>query len=125
MAPANNGQISGQADSPDVMTDSVIVAISVLDVQPLRKGRQLAVATVELALDGVAFTIHGLRVLSVEDPVTGAAATAVDLPRYRDAAGTWRLAIGLPPELAQPIGDAVLARCCELGLTKSADLVLP
>ena len=102
------------------MDRTATVEITVLGVRPVGKGRLLALASVELALEGVLFVLHGLQVLQIRDAITGAPATGVDLPRYRLPDGSWQVAIKLPPELERPIGDAVLARCCELGIARHA-----
>lgn len=99
------------------MTNSVPVTVTVLDMQPVNRGRLLALATVEVEIEGVAFVINGVQLTRITSPTEG---TAVDLPRYRDAAGEWRQAITLPDELRGPIGDAVLEKSLELGITKPA-----
>jgi stage V sporulation protein G len=87
-------------------------------VQPVGQGRLLALASVELVIEGITLVLHGVQVVRLKHPVTGQEATGVDLPRYRAPDGTWRPAIDLPPELRKPLGDAVLAHCCELGITQ-------
>ena len=108
---------SDMADGPG---GAAIVEAVVVAVQPVGKGRLLALASVELALDGVRFVVHGIQVLQLRHPGTGEPATGVDLPRYRTPDGAWRPALELPAELHTPIGDAVLERCCELGITRRA-----
>lgn len=87
-----------------------------LDVQPVKGDRLIALASVELVIDGVALALHGLQVQRGQQ--AGTEATAVTLPRYRSAAGDWRSAVTLPDELRRPIADAVLAACLELGLVR-------
>lgn len=96
------------------MSDSVPVIVTILDMQPVHRG---TLATVEVEIEGVAFTINGVQLMRITSPTEG---TAVDLPRYRDAVGEWRQAISLPDELRRPIGDAVLEKSLELGITKQA-----
>lgn len=60
--------------------------------------------------------INGVQLLRTNTPTEG---TAVDLPRYRDAGGEWRRAIALPEELRAPIGDVVLEKSLELGITNA------
>jgi hypothetical protein len=55
--------------------------------------------------------IRGIRALHVPP-----AATRIELPTVREAAGKSQAAIILPEELREPIGDAVIARLVELGL---------
>lgn len=100
------------------MVEKAIVQVSVVEVTPTPKGRLRALVDVELLLDGVAFMLHGIQVVSVRHPETGEDATAVDLPRYRAPNGSWRPAVSLPEELEGPIADAVLERCCELGIAR-------
>lgn len=101
------------------MSESSIVQVTVLEVTGVHRNRVLALADVELSLDGIVFALHGIRVSRVLLP-GGQTGTAVDLPMYRSPAGDWKSAVSLPDELRQPIADAVLARCCELGITKQA-----
>ncbi len=100
------------------MTETALITATVLAVEPVGKGRLLALASVELVLDGVAFVLHGVQVVRLKHPVSGQEATGVDLPRYRAPDGQWRAAIALPPELRRPLGDAVLEQCCVLGITQ-------
>jgi stage V sporulation protein G len=100
------------------MTDTATVEATVLEVRRVGKGRLTAFASVELTLDGVSFVVHGIQVLRMKHPGTGEEASGVALPCYRAPDGTWRPAIDLPPELREPIGDAVLERCCALGITR-------
>ena len=100
------------------LTDTALVEVTVGDIRVIGQGRVLALASAELAVDGVSFALHGIQVIRTKDVATGESAIGVDLPRYRDPAGSWRTAIDLPNELRKPLGDAVLERCCELGITK-------
>ncbi|WP_191057985.1 hypothetical protein [Geminicoccus harenae] len=100
------------------VNDTTLITATVLDVQPMPKGRLLALASVELVLDGVPLVLHGVQVIRLKHPVTGEEATGVDLPRYRAPDGSWRQAVELPPELRRPLGDAVLEQCCALGITQ-------
>ena len=93
-------------------TDTTAPAsITVLSVTPIRVGKLVALAAVEVDIDGVAIEIHGIRAMHVPP-----AATRIEVPTYRDAAGRSRAAIVLPEEVCGPIGDAVLDRLVELGL---------
>lgn len=95
------------------MQGAATVEVTVVAVRPVGRGRLLALATVELMLDGVGFVIHGIQVLQLFHPVSRAPATGIELPRYRSFDGSWRLALELPDELHEPIAPAVLKRCCE------------
>ena len=76
------------------MSDTTTVHVRVLAVTPVAgKGKLLALASAEIAVAGVAFTLHGIQVIRTKDPATGTEATGVDVPRYRAPGGTWRQAI--------------------------------
>jgi stage V sporulation protein G len=96
--------------------ETTSVVCRVLEVEPVKGDKLIALASVELVIAGVALTLHGLQVRRGRQ--AGAEATAVTLPRYRTQAGEWRSAITLPDELRRPIADAVLAACLEAGLVR-------
>jgi len=87
------------------------VLITVLSVTPVRAGKLFALAAVEVDIDGVLIEIHGIRALHVPP-----AATRIELPTFRDAAGRSQPAVILPEEVRGPIGDAVLDQLVDLGL---------
>ena len=89
------------------------VNITVLAVTPARAGRLFALASVEIDIGGVVIELHGIRALRV-----GTDGTRIELPQFRDAAGLPRPVVTLPPEIYQPIGDAVLSALVERGLAK-------
>ena len=93
--------------------DTTTAAITVLSITPLANaGKLLALADVELVLDGVAMIIHGVQVRAKGDE------TEVTLPRYRSPTGEWKAAISLPDEVREPMGDAVISAGIEAGLLK-------
>jgi stage V sporulation protein G len=94
--------------------ESSLVSIRVLSVTPVRAGKLFALASVELDIDGIQITIHGIRALHVAAPV----GTRIELPQYRGPNGQWQTAIALPEEIREPIGDAVLDELIEQGLAK-------
>ena len=100
------------------MTDTALVEVTIGDIRVIRQGRVVALASAELTVDGVSFALHGMQVIRTRDATTGKDALGVDLPRYRDPTGAWRPALELPDELRKPLGDAVLERCCELGIAE-------
>jgi stage V sporulation protein G len=102
----------------DASRETALVTVTVLDVQAVPKGQIIALATVEIELDGVAFTVNGLQVVRTRDPSSGREATGVALPRYRAPDGQWRPAVDLPEELREPITTAILERCCDRGITR-------
>jgi stage V sporulation protein G len=91
-----------------------LVRISVLSVAPAHAGKLFALASVEVDIDGVQITIHGIRALHVAEPV----GTRIELPQFRDTNGRWQTAITLPEEIRGPIGDAVLDELTERGLVR-------
>jgi stage V sporulation protein G len=97
--------------APNDVSSTTPVSITVLSVTPMRSGKLFALAAVEIDVDGVLIEIHGIRALHVPP-----AATRIELPTFRDAAGRSQAAIILPEEVRGPIGDAVLGRLVELGL---------
>ena len=97
------------------------VSIIVLSVTPMRAGKLFALAAVEVDFDGVLIEIHGIRALHVPP-----AATRIELPTFRNAAGRSQAAVILPEEVRGPIGDAVLDQLVEIGLAvKRSALTAP
>jgi stage V sporulation protein G len=84
--------------------------ISVLQVTPIHAGRVLALADVELILDGVSLVIHGVQVRA------DASKTEITLPNYRAPDGSWKTAVTLPDEVRGPMADVVIAAAMEAGL---------
>jgi len=78
----------------------------------MRAGKPFALSAVAVDIDGVLIEIHGIRA-----PHVPPAATRIELPTFRDAAGRSQVAIILPDEVRGPIGDAVS--------TSSSKSVLP
>jgi len=97
--------------APDDVPSTTPVSITVLSVSPMRAGKLFALAAVEIDIDGILIEIHGIRAMHVPP-----AATRIELPTFRDAAGRLHSAITLPEEVRGPIGDAVLSQLVELGL---------
>ena len=93
------------------------VTISVLQVTAIHAGRVLALADVELILDGVSIVIHGVQVRA------DAAKTEITLPNYRAPDGSWKTAVTLPDEIRGPMGDAVIAAAMEIGILKEKPVV--
>ena len=102
----------------DASRETALVTVTVLDVQAVQKGQIIALAVVEIELDGVAFAVNGLQVVRTRDPSNGREATGVALPRYRAPDGQWRPAVDLPDELREPITTAILEHCCDQGITR-------
>jgi stage V sporulation protein G len=84
--------------------------INVLNITSVHAGRLLALADVELLIDGVAIVLHGVQVRA------DGSKTEITLPNYRAPDGSWRTAVTLPEEVRGPMGDAVMAAGLEAGL---------
>jgi stage V sporulation protein G len=96
-------------DKPSTTT----VQITVLNLAPMRgRGNLLALADVEVLLDGVSIILHGVQVCATSER------TEVRLPKYRGADGTWMTAITLPDEVKGPMGQAVMAAGIEAGVLR-------
>ena len=96
-------------DPPSTTT----VQITVLNLAPMRgKGNLLALADVEVLIDGVSIILHGVQVCATDQR------TEVLLPKYRGADGTWMTAITLPDEVKGPMGEAVIAVGVEAGVLR-------
>ena len=95
--------------------DSAAVSCRVLNLAPVRVGKLVALASVELSVEGIAFEIHGIQVISTRSD-RGLPATAIGLPMYRSADGRWKHALTLPKELEEPVSRLVLDECVERGL---------
>ena len=59
------------------MTDAALVTVTVLDVRAVQKGQIIALAAVEIELDGVAFALNGLQVIRTRDSNSGREAAGV------------------------------------------------
>ncbi len=94
-------------------SETTTVGIEVLAVEPVAgAGRLLALAVVNLVLDGVEVTLQGVNVMRQPD-----GQLACQVPRWRHPKGNWLPAVVLPPELTKAIADAVFA---ELGARAAA-----
>jgi DNA-binding cell septation regulator SpoVG len=89
----------------DRAADTVPVSVTVLRVEHNSGGPRglLALADVEIAIEGIAFVLHGVRVIS-----TGPRSRCAATPCHRIANGRLADTITLPPELARAVGNAVL-----------------
>ena len=94
-------------------TDTSTATISVFAITPTSgHGDLLALADVELVLDGVVVVLHGVQIRANADK------TEIALPRYRAPDGTWKAAVSLPDEVCRPMGDAVIAAGIEVGILR-------
>ena len=95
------------------MKETSTAKISVLAVTPTPgHGDLLALADVELLLDGVSLILHGVQIR------TNADKTEIVLPRYRAPDRSWKAAISLPDEVREPMGDAVIVAGLEAGILR-------
>ena len=82
---------------------TTIVTFTVTDVEPVRgAGRLVALAKVELELDGVVLIMQGVRVMRQRDLIT------MQAPRFRDPrTGNWVPALIVPAELGEAIAREI------------------
>jgi DNA-binding cell septation regulator SpoVG len=80
--------------------DTASVAVTILSLERSERGRLLALASVEIEIAGVAFVVHGVRVIR-----TGPRSRGIAAPCYRVADGRLADAVTLPPELAIAVLD--------------------
>ena len=93
--------------------DTTTVQITVLHLVPTQgRGNLLALADVEVLIDGVSITLHGVQVCATDQR------TEVRLPKYRAPDGNWMAAISLPDEVKGPMGEAVVAVGVEAGVLR-------
>ncbi len=102
------------ANIQGMLSETQDVLVNVLALQPLSgtKADVLALADVEIILDGVSITLHGVQLRA------NGQRTEVSLPRYRTPAGEWKAAVTLPEELRAPIADVVIAAALEAGIVR-------
>lgn len=87
------------------MTDTSTVIVEALSTRPATgNGGLVALADVEVLVDGVSILVHGLRVSRLPDGRMG-----VEAPTTRNEAGRWVPSITLPPEIGRAMASAVLA----------------
>lgn len=99
------------------MSETTQALVTVLSLVPVSGGgKLLALADVEVVIDGIQIVVHGVQVRG------DGAGTEVTLPRYRAADGTWRAAVSLPEELKGSMGDVVLAAGIEQGILKQREM---
>lgn len=95
--------------------ETTSATITVIDLRPVNAGKLLALADVELSIEGVVMVIHGIQVRA------DAARTEITLPTYRASDGSWRAAITLPEELRGTMGDIVISAGIEAGILKQRE----
>lgn len=88
------------------------VTFNVLSLTPIRSGKILALADVEIVIDGVALLVSGLQMRATPRE------TRVDVPTHRMPNGEWKPSISLPEELMAAIAEAVVNAGINAGLLK-------
>lgn len=100
------------------MSDSTVVNCTVLAVRPVRKGRLIALASVEIDVDGVVFVVDGVRIFRYRQPGHNEDFAGVGPPQFRDQQGVWQDSLKLPEEVEAVFADTVIQRCNTLGITQ-------
>jgi stage V sporulation protein G len=99
---------------------TTIVNFTVLDVEPIRgAGRLIALARVELELDGVILIMQGIRVVRMREGIL------TEPPKFRDPrTGDWIPALIVPAELGEAIARELnQVLFCERRNSPGADLL--
>jgi stage V sporulation protein G len=90
-------------------TDTISVSFEVVSVTRLHNaGRVLALATVEIDLDGIELTMSGIQIVRLANGRLQCKA-----PHHRLPTGQWVPSIVLPDELERAIGAEILAAFTE------------
>lgn len=82
-------------------TETSTVSVTVRHIEPATGGPLVALASVEILIDGVALVVQGIRIVRRPPRI------AVEAPLFRCGAA-WLPAILFPDDLGQPLADAVL-----------------
>jgi stage V sporulation protein G len=78
------------------------------------RGKTLfALVDVEVEIAGITFGILGVQ---IHKTLTGG--TGVKMPTYKDTDGLWRQAVSMPPEVKNPLGEAVLAFLVDMDVAR-------
>lgn len=112
-APQNRpGQeMSGIRSSAEATIETGLVECRVLAIHPVFSSKIMALASVELDIDGIVMTIHGIQVVKAKGGYGDC--LQVRLPTHRTTDGLWQSSLELPQELELPLGRAVLDACRE------------
>ncbi len=98
------------------MSDTAIINCTVLEIRPWRQGRIVALARIELDIEGVCLVLDGVQIYRYRLPGDAREIAGVRPPRFRAPDGNWRETVALPPEVERALTDVVLLRCRELGI---------
>ena len=83
--------------------ETTLVNVTVLKVEPVAGSRRLlALAEIEIDIDGIVIGLHSVRVVNL-----GPRELGIEAPAWRTGTAP-QPAISLPPELQAAIADAVL-----------------
>jgi hypothetical protein len=96
-------------------TDTAPVSFTILRVRAIETKHVYALIDVELSIAGICFTIAGIQARHLAQ-----GGTSINLPKYRDADGTWRSAVDVPPELRDAVSSAILDHLLDIGVAKRA-----
>ena len=105
-------KLESRSDDPE---DQFTVSCVACDARRNDSKTLYALVDVELLAAGMAFVICGVQVRRRID----AEEMSILLPTYQGADGTWRPSIKLPPELREPIAEAVLDLLLDEGILKT------
>ncbi|CAA7622062.1 conserved hypothetical protein [Candidatus Terasakiella magnetica] len=95
-----------------VAPHTTTVTFNVLSLTSVRSGKILALADVEIVIDGVALLVSGLQMRASSHE------TRVDVPTHRMPNGEWKPSVSLPEELMTAIAEAVVTAGVNAGLLK-------
>lgn len=88
------------------------VEVTVLSMNPVNAGRILALADVELLVDGVVIVLYGVQVRG------DGRHSSIHLPTTRDHRGEWKASVGLPEPVRQAMADVVQQAALEHGILR-------
>lgn len=99
--------------------DTAPVTVTAIGITRVSNAAKLiALADVEVVIDGVVMLIQGVQVRADGD------GTAINLPKYRAPDGAWRSAVILPDETSAAIVDTVLAAGLEAKILREEEETL-
>jgi hypothetical protein len=86
------------------MSETATITFTLLGLEHARgRGRLLGLANAEIVVEGVAFTVQGIRLVYDDD-----GSLVVQPPRFRHPDGRWLPTVVLPEELERAIAAEVL-----------------
>lgn len=97
--------------SAEPSVETGLIGCRVLAIHPVFSSKVMALASVELDIDGIVMTIHGVQVIKAK--ASYGDCLQVRLPAHRTPDGQWQPSMELPQELELPLGRAILDACRE------------